>query len=92
MTLNEHHEGLAGSSSTDAIARSINPNPLFDTAQAASYLHSSEPSLERFRRLGGGPKFVKMGGIVRYRRSDLDLYIDECTRRPGRRVRGAVVA
>ncbi len=92
MTLIERLKGSAVDSPPSADMQSINPDPLFDTAQAASYLHSSEPSLERFRRIGVGPKFVKMGGIVRYRRSDLDAYIDECTRVPGRRGRRTAIA
>lgn len=65
----------------------LNNDPLFDTPVAAEYLHSSVPTLERHRRLGTGPEWVKMGGMVRYRKSALDRYIDECTRRSRRRNR-----
>jgi len=67
----------------------VNDDPLFDTFDAAAYLGTSIPTLERWRRLGTGPDWVKMSGIVRYRKSCLDSHIDECTRRPhGRRRRG----
>ncbi len=68
-----HQSASLGIAARAKAIENPNPDPLFDTAQAAVYLHSSEPSLERFRRIGVGPKFVKMGGAVRYRRSDLEL-------------------
>jgi hypothetical protein len=58
----------------------LNTDPLLDTAGAAEYLQSSIPTLERHRRVGLGPDFTKMGGIVRYRKSALDRYIEESTR------------
>ncbi len=92
MTLNDApREGAAGGMPGASEVHSLNPDPLFNQAEAAYYLHSSAPTLERNRHFGIGPKFVKMGGIVRYRRSDLDAYIDACTRLPrGRGRRGAV--
>lgn len=62
-----------------------NHDPLFDTPTAAAYLGASEPTLQRWRKLQTGPAFIKMAGLVKYRRSDLDRYIDECTRSPRRR-------
>jgi predicted DNA-binding transcriptional regulator AlpA len=62
----------------------FNDDPLLDTPVAAAYLGSSVPTLERHRRFGTGPDWVKMGGLVRYRKSALDSYIEECTRRPHR--------
>src|ERR1700678_2421858 len=67
---------------------SANPDPLFDTAGAARYLCEGNPpaevTMERWRRLETGPRWIKMSGIVRYQRSDLDAYITQCTRQPGR--------
>ena len=37
-------------------------------------------TLQRKRLAGDGPPFVKLGGAVRYRRSDLDLWIQQCRR------------
>lgn len=88
MTFSDHQGQQAAAVPTE----SVNPDPLLDTAQAAAYLHSSEPTLERNRRLGVGARWVKMGGIVRYRRSDLDAYIEQCTRRPRRTGRKAEAA
>lgn len=48
----------------------------FDTAQAADYLKSSTRTLERFRRIGGGPKYAKTGRKVLYRRDWLDAWVE----------------
>jgi predicted DNA-binding transcriptional regulator AlpA len=48
---------------------------LYDTAEAARSLGLCEVTLRKWRNLGGGPRFVKMGRAVRYRRSDLDAFI-----------------
>jgi len=65
-----------------------NPDPLFDTLSAAKYLCDdnppSLPTMERWRKLGVGPAWTKMGGLVRYRKSALDAYIEQCTRAPRR--------
>ena len=46
------------------------------TREAAAYLGLSKPTLERFRTLGGGPKFAKLGAAVRYRKADLDEWLE----------------
>jgi predicted DNA-binding transcriptional regulator AlpA len=69
-----------------------NDDPLLDTAAAAAYLDSSLPTLERWRRLGTGPTWSKLGGLVRYRKSALDAFINECTRQPRRRIRRSKLA
>lgn len=47
-----------------------------DTGQAAKYLDLKPTTLEAWRCRGGGPRFVKMGRLVKYRRSDLDAFIE----------------
>jgi predicted DNA-binding transcriptional regulator AlpA len=44
---------------------------LFPTSVAAEKLNTSERTLERLRVTGMGPRFVKLGRLVRY--TDLDL-------------------
>ena len=58
----------------------LNTDPLFETPDGAEYLSASIPTLERWRRVGQGPDWCKMGGMVRYRRSALDRYIESTTR------------
>lgn len=54
------------------------PNPnLLDTGEAASYLRLSTQFLEKARIASNtGPRFVKLGRRVFYRRDDLDAWID----------------
>lgn len=77
-------------------ARSANPDPLFDTEGAARYLCEDNPpslvTMERWRRVGIGPAFVRMGGMIRYRRSALDAYIEASTRCPQRPRRAKIEA
>ena len=50
-------------------------SPLLDTDRAARYLGSNARTLERWRTEGTGPKFVKVGRRVHYRRATLDAWI-----------------
>ena len=47
--------------------------------EAAAYLATPKATLYtwRTRRAGFGPRAVKMGGCLRYRRSDLDAWVVE---------------
>lgn len=48
--------------------------------EAAQYLGLKAATLNKWRVYGEGPPFIKVGRLVRYRRSDLDAYLS------GRRV------
>ena len=50
--------------------------------QVAEYLSMSVGSVRKWRRLGGGPKFIKIGRSVRYRREDVEAWLGS---RPGLR-------
>jgi hypothetical protein len=52
-------------------------SPLLDVAEAADYLRCSASYLNKIRRTGGDPLFVKMGTKVLYRRVDLDRLIEK---------------
>jgi excisionase family DNA binding protein len=43
--------------------------------EAAQYLKTSTSTLAKRRVAGTGPRFVRIGRMVRYRRADLDLWI-----------------
>ena len=47
-----------------------------DSDQAADYLGLKRTTLEAWRCRGGGPQFVKLGRLVKYRRADLDAFIE----------------
>lgn len=50
---------------------------LLDTRQAAEYLGLSAATLNRWRseRAGQGPRWLKLGGAVRYNPADLEAYV-----------------
>jgi excisionase family DNA binding protein len=51
-------------------------NDILNTKEAASYCRLGKPTLERFRISGDGPAYLKLGGAVRYRRCDLDSWLE----------------
>lgn len=50
---------------------------LIKTPVAAEILGLSTAKLERFRCEGGGPAYVKLGRMVRYRSADLEEWVDQ---------------
>ena len=48
---------------------------LLSQREAATLLHLSERTLERFRVSGAGPKFVRLGRSIRYRLTDIEAFI-----------------
>jgi len=54
------------------------------TEQAATFLQGSKATLEVWRSLGKGPRFVLYGTSPRYRKDDLDNWLAANThRKPG---------
>lgn len=49
---------------------------ILNTREAAQYVRLGKPTLERFRITGDGPPYCKLGGAVRYRRADLDAWLE----------------
>ena len=50
---------------------------LLNTKEAAEYLGLSPYTLERWRYLGKGPRFIRVGSkSVRYRQTDLDAFLE----------------
>jgi len=47
------------------------------TKQAAEFLQIKETTLEQWRWNGKSPRFVKMGRCVRYRKADLEAFMNE---------------
>jgi predicted DNA-binding transcriptional regulator AlpA len=48
-----------------------------DTKGAARYLGMSTSTLEKLRVFGGGPQYLKLRHLVRYRHQDLDAWMNE---------------
>lgn len=56
-------------------------DPLLKPAQAAEYIGVSENTLSVWRCVGRyNIQFVKVGRLVRYRKSELDAFLDRRTR------------
>ncbi len=54
---------------------------LLDTPALASELDASEPTIISWRRNGVGPDFIRVGRLIRYRREDVDRWLQEQTQR-----------
>ncbi|HEX2988907.1 MAG TPA: helix-turn-helix domain-containing protein [Chloroflexota bacterium] len=52
-----------------------------DTRSLADYLNVTTRAVESWRQLGDGPPFVKVGRLCRYRRADVDAWIESRVRR-----------
>ena len=50
---------------------------LLDQQDVAEILHISPKTLEYYRYKGMGPRFVKLGKLVRYKESDVFDYIEQ---------------
>ncbi len=58
---------------------------LFNQKDLARRWKVSHRTLERWRRTGQGPKFLKLGWLVMYRRSDVEAFEAEQLRSPSAR-------
>jgi hypothetical protein len=52
------------------------PQVWFAPFEAASYLRLEVQTLANYRCRGGGPRFSRRGRVVRYRRADLDNWMN----------------
>lgn len=50
-------------------------SPLLDSREVAAYLRVSESTLSRWRNAGGGPPFIRLGGVARYRAEVVDAWL-----------------
>lgn len=46
--------------------------------QVAEHIKMSVATVRRWRRLRQGPKFLKIGAAVRYRRADVETWLSSC--------------
>lgn len=54
---------------------------LLSTESAADYIGVKKNTLEVWRVRGCGPVYKKIGGAVRYRISDLEAFLESCSRK-----------
>ena len=55
---------------------------LDDTPATAEYMGKPPRTLEQWRHIDCGPPYIKLGAAVRYRRSDVDAWLEANTVRP----------
>jgi hypothetical protein len=79
---NFRHAKIRGSSHEAHATPHMPTTQLFDEAGAAKYLDPDVGELQpqtlnkwRFRRKG--PRYIRLGGKIRYRKSDLDAWLEE---------------
>jgi len=60
-----------------SIENQMTPDGRMTASVAATYIGVSQFTLERWRREGVGPSFVKLEGKYFYRKTDLDEWIEE---------------
>lgn len=56
------------------------PDLLLTTLEASQYLHVSPRTLEKWRLVGGGPRYRKLIHRVVYTQDDIDTWVDEQAR------------
>lgn len=57
------------------MSTSTTQSPLYTPDEAAEYLRANARTLERWRHVGGGPLFSKIGRRVVYRLADLEAWV-----------------
>jgi predicted DNA-binding transcriptional regulator AlpA len=57
-----------------------NGSDLLDEAKLAARLDLSRATLQNWRYAGKGPRYIKIGRLIRYRNPDVDAYLKAQTR------------
>lgn len=52
---------------------------LMTVVEVAEYVRVSRQTVYRWRSVGEGPPWIKAGGAVRYRREDVDAWLESRT-------------
>ena len=52
---------------------------LLNENQVAQFLNCTKAALRRWRREGRGPRFVKIGRLVRYRQEEIEDFVNQNT-------------
>jgi predicted DNA-binding transcriptional regulator AlpA len=68
----ENHRNLSPDSTSTQHQRHLTQRELADR------WNKSEATIERYRSDGVGPRFLKIGGAVRYRLEDIEAFEQEC--------------
>lgn len=52
---------------------------LMTTTEVAAYVRIKKATLERYRLTGGGPHYCRLGGMIRYRKKDIEAWLESRT-------------
>jgi excisionase family DNA binding protein len=63
---------------------------LLDTREAARLLNVTQSAMRRWIREGRGPRYVRVSRLIRYRRSDLESWIESNVVQTGETVQHAM--
>ena len=55
------------------------PPEMLNEYQVAEYVQMSVASVRRWRLFRSGPRYLKIGAAVRYRREDVESWVDSCS-------------
>jgi predicted DNA-binding transcriptional regulator AlpA len=55
-----------------------NTNRLMNEKEVAAFLAVSLGTVRRWRLTGAGPKATKLAGLVRYKPSDIEEFLNQC--------------
>jgi predicted DNA-binding transcriptional regulator AlpA len=79
---NEHRQPTRAPIPTPAFKPStpsfVKPTEMLNERQVADYVNMSLGSLRKWRLYRKGPKFVKLGRAIRYRRTDVETWLSSC--------------
>src|SRR5262245_48536108 len=67
-------------STVEAEPRSMSAGDLIDEPALAARLGVSRSTLQSWRYAGRGPRYIKLGRMIRYRNDDVDAYLRANTR------------
>jgi excisionase family DNA binding protein len=84
-TIHQLAQSLADALPSAASPPAAEDRRLLDAAEAADLLGISKGKLYELVREGGGPPVVRIGRRLRWRRSDIDAWVDEVKGRPSER-------
>jgi len=73
---------MAASNDDLAIMVTDGSGELLDEAMLAARLVISRSTLQSWRYTGRGPRWIKLGRLIRYRLSDVDAFLAANTRGP----------
>lgn len=73
-------DALLASSSQATLIRANDPDALLTDAEVAAFIRRPTSFLAKARMSGDGPRFVKIGGKVRYRRTAVMAWLVDCER------------